>query len=385
MLTKIEQTTLVSQLEMHLEELRAKLGMSQEDLAAVLGLSRQTYHRICAGKAHLTWRTYLALMFIFENHYATRQLVHKYNLYPHLFVNRLNTMTEICETPVPQTTIRLVFTDYGMMHINPSQRPSHTEGIPIDAVGPQYEEVIQVVTLEEMKKYSHLVMVTKNGSASKICVKDLLDEVEGALSTGTGSYRLGAFFLDALAAVTFTQGDGLVTLITADGKVATFSESLIPLRQPNQLDPKHWAPLISLGKELENQTKVVAATPLRGDEEHLVIFTENGYAKRIAITEIVQRFGNSFVSSFPEVSGTQCIELNEQTGTVIDGVATKPGLCVYALTVNDSYHSVWLDDIPVSTKQAQAEKVFELNPGEYVDSMYIEQKEVIHADYHHSG
>ena len=56
--------------------------MSQEEIANAIGLSRQTYSAIEAGKKRMTWRTYLALIMMFDYNPKTHEVIRQINIFP---------------------------------------------------------------------------------------------------------------------------------------------------------------------------------------------------------------------------------------------------------------------------------------------------------------
>lgn len=56
----------IIKMEERMEMLRIKAKLSQGDLAQLSGFSRQNYNMVVNGKHHLSWRNYLALLFIFD-------------------------------------------------------------------------------------------------------------------------------------------------------------------------------------------------------------------------------------------------------------------------------------------------------------------------------
>lgn len=68
--------------------LRTKLGLSQDELGNMLGLSRQTYSTLETKKRMMTWATFLSLIFIFDNHVQTHEIIRNTGLFPYtLFEN----------------------------------------------------------------------------------------------------------------------------------------------------------------------------------------------------------------------------------------------------------------------------------------------------------
>lgn len=73
---------LIEKLSEELLILRTKTAMSQEEIANAIGLSRQTYSAIEAGKKRMTWRTYLALIMMFDYNPKTHEMIRQINIFP---------------------------------------------------------------------------------------------------------------------------------------------------------------------------------------------------------------------------------------------------------------------------------------------------------------
>lgn len=73
---------LIDRLSEELQILRIKAAMSQEEIANALGISRQTYSAIEAGKKRMTWRTYLALIVVFNYDPKTHEMIRQLKIFP---------------------------------------------------------------------------------------------------------------------------------------------------------------------------------------------------------------------------------------------------------------------------------------------------------------
>lgn len=73
---------LIDRLSEELQILRIKAAMSQEEIANALGISRQTYSAIEAGKKRMTWRTYLALIVVFDYDPKTHEMMRQLKIFP---------------------------------------------------------------------------------------------------------------------------------------------------------------------------------------------------------------------------------------------------------------------------------------------------------------
>lgn len=89
-ITKKQQNLFIDALTPELAPLRAKIGISQNEIASILGVSRQTYSSIEAGSRRMSWNTYLSLIFFFDYHAATHQMIRKIGAFPFELIERIN-------------------------------------------------------------------------------------------------------------------------------------------------------------------------------------------------------------------------------------------------------------------------------------------------------
>ncbi|EFB74561.1 helix-turn-helix transcriptional regulator [Subdoligranulum variabile] len=76
------QKVSIAVLQENLAALRAKADISQEELANLLGISRQTYSGLESGKRHMSWCTYLSLVFLFHEIRSTREMIEGLHVFP---------------------------------------------------------------------------------------------------------------------------------------------------------------------------------------------------------------------------------------------------------------------------------------------------------------
>lgn len=89
-ITKKQQNLFIDALTPELAPLRAKIGISQNEIASILGISRQTYSSIEAGSRRMSWNTYLSLIFFFDYHTATHQMIRKIGAFPSELIEIIN-------------------------------------------------------------------------------------------------------------------------------------------------------------------------------------------------------------------------------------------------------------------------------------------------------
>ena len=89
-LTKSDKERYIKLMERELPMLRTKADIQQEELANTIGISRQTYGAIERGDKEMSWITYIALLFFFDQNRKTHQLLRKLDIFPHSFMEYIN-------------------------------------------------------------------------------------------------------------------------------------------------------------------------------------------------------------------------------------------------------------------------------------------------------
>ena len=81
-ITNEEKDILFSKLTEYLPTLRGTVKVSQEQIANAIGVSRQTYNSIELKKRKMSWNTYMALMFFYDQQPNSHMLLHRLDLFP---------------------------------------------------------------------------------------------------------------------------------------------------------------------------------------------------------------------------------------------------------------------------------------------------------------
>ncbi len=100
-ISKKQQEMFIEALTAELAPLRAKIGISQTEIASMIGISRQTYSSIEAGSRKMSWNTYLSLVFFFDYHAATHQMIRRIGAFPEELIKTINDG----KTPAANTAI----------------------------------------------------------------------------------------------------------------------------------------------------------------------------------------------------------------------------------------------------------------------------------------
>lgn len=69
----------------NLSSLRTMLHLTQTQFANIIGVSRQTLVSFENGKRHISWSTYLMLVFIFDNNEITKPMLEVLGVFPREF------------------------------------------------------------------------------------------------------------------------------------------------------------------------------------------------------------------------------------------------------------------------------------------------------------
>lgn len=104
-LTAEEKAEFILRLAPHLSNLRAKIGISQTDLCHLIGISRQLYSAVETGKRDMSWETYLALLFFFDNNEIGHTYLRQKNIFPHELMDRFG---KNGQTPPPDVNAMLL-------------------------------------------------------------------------------------------------------------------------------------------------------------------------------------------------------------------------------------------------------------------------------------
>lgn len=82
-----EKSTLIDKLTEYLPTLRGTIKLSQEQIANAVGISRQTYNSIELKKRKMSWSTFMALMYFYDQQPNTKLILQKMELYPTLCIS----------------------------------------------------------------------------------------------------------------------------------------------------------------------------------------------------------------------------------------------------------------------------------------------------------
>lgn len=80
----------IARLMKHLESLRLATGLPQAQLAENVGMSKPAYALALRNK-EISWKTFLALMFFFNQNAQTHSKIRDLGIFPEQFVDQINT------------------------------------------------------------------------------------------------------------------------------------------------------------------------------------------------------------------------------------------------------------------------------------------------------
>ncbi len=120
-ITESEKEEYIRLLTSELPVLRIKADVSQDELSSFIGASRQTYGAIERRERSVGWKTFLSLIFFFDNNSRTKQTVRSMDAFPHAFINQLNASDD-----VPDTILSTLSDEYGDIFEKPDKQALHS-------------------------------------------------------------------------------------------------------------------------------------------------------------------------------------------------------------------------------------------------------------------
>jgi len=149
------------------------------------------------------------------------------------------------------------------------------KGIPIiNLEGVQVEHgetVLAVITIPNFEKGHNLVMATRRG----VVKKTPIEQFERVRSSGIRAITVNED--DELTWVSMSSGQDDITLSTAQGRIARFHESEVRAMGRDAAGV--------IGIRLAGKGDRVVGMRVVGGDEDLLVLTETGYGKRVALTE----------------------------------------------------------------------------------------------------
>jgi DNA gyrase subunit A len=221
------------------------------------------------------------------------------------------------------------------------------EGVQVDSG----ERVLAVITLPDFEPGHNLVMATIKG----IIKKTPIERFERVRSTGIRALTVADD--DALAWVAVSSGSDDIVLATAMGRIARFSEAEV---RPMGRDAAG-----VIGIRLARAGDQVVGMGLTTGEEHLLVLTETGRGKRVALSEFRRKHRGS--------QGVRLIPL--------EGAKTGPVAAVELVTEQDdelllisASGQVVRTDVQSVSRQSSAARgviVMRLNAGDMVAGIAV--------------
>jgi DNA gyrase subunit A len=145
------------------------------------------------------------------------------------------------------------------------------EGVQVEAG----ERVLAVVTIPNFEKGHNLVMATVKG----VIKKSPIEQFERVRSTGIRAITVAED--DSLAWVAVSSGQDDVILVTAKGRLARFNESEVRAMGRDAAGV--------IGIRLANKEDRVVGMGIAQPDGELIVLTETGRGKRVALTEFRQK------------------------------------------------------------------------------------------------
>lgn len=222
----------------------------------------------------------------------------------------------------------LVFTDQGQMYkILVDNIPTGTNvgaGVAINSLVPMAhnEKPILIYSLQYKTEAQYIVFITKNGMIKKSALSEYT-KAKKASGIKAINLREG----DSLASI-FIDGDSPVILLTKNGFGIKYSLKEIAATGRNSAGVK--------AMTLSNGDEIVAGVPVRDAKDKLAIFSEQGYGKCIALTELPlqKRGGKGIIVYKPSdvVGNITCCSLVTNEDTVLLAGKTS-SICISAAEI----------------------------------------------------
>lgn len=189
------------------------------------------------------------------------------------------------------------------------------------------EKVIAVTSLNRKTDAKYVFFVTKNGIVKKTSIEEY-----NKTKRSTGIIALGIKADDALSSVTFVN-DEQILLITKKGMSVKFKSSDVAPTSRTAIGVK--------GINLSDDNEVIAALPVKSEDEKLAIFSENGMGRKSKVTDFpLQNRGGR---------GTIAYKVSPSTGNVADAILIKDEDNILIIGANSSI-CISSSDVPLLSK-----------------------------------
>ncbi|OQA22136.1 MAG: DNA gyrase subunit A [Actinobacteria bacterium ADurb.Bin346] len=211
------------------------------------------------------------------------------------------------------------------------------------------ERVAAIIATKEYGESDFLIMATKNGMIKKTAMSDYDS------SRRDGLAAINLMEKDELISVERSNGNEEVVMVTKNGQAIKFSEK--------DCRPMGRATQGVRGMKLSKGDQVLAMMVSKDIHGDILILTENGFAKRTAITEYTrQRRGGL---------GVKTVALTEKKGRVAGSGIIKDEHEIIIITTNGILIRIPASSVRRTGRTTQGVKVMDVSEGDLVASYSI--------------
>lgn len=216
------------------------------------------------------------------------------------------------------------------------------------------EERITAILKSDLKDYTHLFMVTKNGTVKRTEVA----EFENIRRSGLIAQKMHEGENDELKWVVATNGKTEILIVTKEGKAIRFKEDDVRAMGRAAAGVR--------GINLADNDEVVEAGAINNaDKSKLLVVMENGLGKMSPVTQYrFQGRGGS---------GVKAAQLTPKTGKIVGGVVLEEGAEGDLLCISRQGQTIRMSlaDIPSLGRATQGVIVMRLDKGDKVATMSV--------------
>jgi DNA gyrase subunit A len=203
------------------------------------------------------------------------------------------------------------------------------------------EKITAVLPVKEFDDQHFVFMATSQGTVKKTPLTDFSNPRKA------GIIAVGLDEGDFLIGVSITDGDSQVMLFSDAGKAVRFDET--------DVRPMGRTARGVRGMMLEDGQTVICMLVAKGDTQHVLTATENGYGKRTPIGEYTLHGRGT--------KGMIAIQTSERNGKLVGAVLTDPTDQVMLIADNGVLIRTHVDTIRETSRSAQGVTLINLDDG----------------------
>ena len=205
------------------------------------------------------------------------------------------------------------------------------------------EEITTVVTMEDFREDTYLVMATANGIIKKTAVTEL----QNAKTRGILAIRLKDG--DKLVSAILTTGKDELLLITRRGKALRYSEEKVRVMGRATAGLK--------GIKLATNDELVAALRIQ-DDSKMIIITEYGYGKRVEF--------DNFAPHGRGTGGMKVYNITEKSGEIVGAITIADEDDIVCITSQGKTLRLKSKKIPIRSRSAGGIHMFKIDSPDMV-------------------